>query len=97
MFNEVAQRAQFHYKDSYGGFALPEGNETFTDKLLDMVSNYDVAVSWFIRTLERTSLGISGTKGWHDSNTIMIKNSNAPSSTHSFFQHSSHSTGVFGY
>ena len=84
VFNEVAQRAQFHYKDSYGGFALPEGNETSTDALLCMVSNYDVAVDWWIRTLERTSLGISGTKGWHDSSTIMIKNIDAPLSAFSF-------------
>jgi len=85
VFDEVARRAQFHYKDSYGIFAIPEGNETYTDKLLDMVSNYDVAVSWWIRTPERTSLGISGTKGWYDSSTIMIKNRDAPTSTRSYF------------
>ena len=66
VFDEVARRAQFHYKDSYGVFELSQGNETSTDALLDMVSNYDVAIPWWIRTLERTSLGISGTTGWSD-------------------------------
>jgi len=72
VLDEVARRGRFFYKDSFGVVANPAANETYTDTLLFILDHYDVAVDWWIRSFERTVLGISWAKGWYDSSTIMI-------------------------
>jgi len=73
VFEEVARLAKFNYKDLVGVVDFPKENETYTDKVSYIVNHYDVAVSWWIRTLDRASLGISGAEGWYDASTIMIR------------------------
>ena len=74
VFDEVARRAKFKYKDSFGVYPDPSGNKSksYTDILGDILDHYDVALDWWATSLERMSLGFSMTKGWYDSNTIMI-------------------------
>jgi len=72
ILDEVARRGRFFYKDSFGVVAEPTGNETYTDTILSILDNYDVAVDYWLRSLERTILGISWAKVWYDSSTIMI-------------------------
>lgn len=72
VFDEVARRAKFSYKDSVGVVPTPTGDETFTGVLTYIVNNYDIAVDWWIRSLERTALGASGSEPWYDSSTIII-------------------------
>lgn len=72
VFDEVARRAKFSYKDFVGVVPTPTGDETFTGVLTYIVDNYDIAVDWWIRSLERTALGASGSEPWYDSSTIII-------------------------
>lgn len=73
VFDEIARRGQFYYKDSIGEVPPPTGNETYTDTLFDIVNNYDVAVEGWIRSATRTALGITGAVRWYDASTIMIR------------------------
>ena len=72
IFDEVARRAQFSYKNNFESYNYATGNETYTDVLLRMFDHTDVAVDWWAREIERVSIGITGPKGWYDASTVII-------------------------
>ena len=72
IFDEVARRAQFSYQNNFQVFDYATGNETYTDVLLYMFNHTDVAVDWWVREIERVSIGITGPTGWYDASTVII-------------------------
>lgn len=75
IMDELAQRAGFTWRDSFGIFTDPKGadyNETWTDVLVWGVEHYDVNIDWWARNLERMNMGVAFTREWYDSSIIMI-------------------------
>lgn len=76
LLDELAARAGFTWRNSYGITVEPEGtgNRTFTDLLVWTASTYDISADWWPNTIERLNRGITFQVPWYDSNIIMIMN-----------------------
>lgn len=72
VFDEVARRAQFSWKPGVSENGSPAANQTYTDMLVDSVNSNDISVDWWLVTEDRTKMGITFTREWYDSSTIMI-------------------------
>eukprot|EP00980_Cylindrotheca_fusiformis_P017065 scaffold5234_cov131-Cylindrotheca_fusiformis.AAC.12 len=75
LMDELAKRAGFAWRGSFGIFTDPKGadfNESWTDVLAWGVENYDLNVDWWARNLERMNMGVAFTKEWYDSSIILI-------------------------
>ena len=76
LLDELAVRAGFTWRNSYGITIEPEGteNRTFADLLVWTASTYDISADWWLNTIERLNRGITFQVPWYDSNTIMTMN-----------------------
>lgn len=73
IMDELAQRAGFTWRDSFGViYWPPTGNSTYTENLLWGVESYDIAADWWDRTVERMDLGITFLEPWLDGSVILI-------------------------
>ena len=77
VFNEIANRGNFRYRDSYQVIPPPQSNETYTDSLVYTLDRNDVAVDYWVRSVERTNLGITGATNWYDASTIIMHTKDA--------------------
>jgi len=78
IMDEVASRAGFTWRDSFGFYDTPSGgeNETWTDLLVWSLDNYDLTVDWWAQSLDRINLGAAFLKEWYDSSIILISKKN---------------------
>jgi Ligand-gated ion channel len=71
MIDEVAARAGFEWRNSFGTYSpldlKTDVNKTWTDILLWAIEVYDISVEVWGRSLSRMSSGISFPAGWYDS------------------------------
>lgn len=72
IMDELANRGKFTWRDSFGVFMEPN-NATWTELLIWSADTYDVSVDWWSRSLERLSMGVSFTRPWYDSGTILVE------------------------
>jgi Ligand-gated ion channel len=71
MIDEVARRAGFEWRNSFGTYSpldlQTDVNKTWTDILLWAIEVYDISVEVWGRSLPRISSGVSFPAGWYDS------------------------------
>lgn len=75
IMDELALRAGFTWRDSFGIYDTPAGaefNETWTDLLGWSVETYDITADWWGRSLDRMNMGVAFLREWYDSSIIMI-------------------------
>ena len=77
ILDEVARRAGFEWRNSYGFFAWPKAGENFTwtDSLLWSAKTFDVTIEWWGETVERKSKGITYPQGFYDASAIFVTKS----------------------
>lgn len=73
ILDELADRAGFTWRTSFAVNYFPiSDNSTYTDNLLWGAETYDVAVSWWDRTVERMDIGITFLEPWNDGSIVLI-------------------------
>ena len=76
IFNELATRAGFHWREFYGIVEIPDGveheNKTWNELLMWSSERYDVSVDWWIETPARKSVGIFFPAGWFDASLMLV-------------------------
>ena len=73
LMDELAQRAGFEWRDSFGVMPPPESiNATWTEMIVWAVETYDLAVNWWDQSIERMELGAAFLEPWYDGSLIMI-------------------------
>ena len=85
IFSELGRRAGFNWIDSFGVIASPTENETWTNVLNNTVNEYDIAVDYWARTLERVSSGFLYPEPWYDASLIMFQDAQAMRVQMNFF------------
>lgn len=94
LLDEIAKRAEFHWRDSFATISeFEKGNKTFTELLSWQTSTYDVAVSWWIETTDRIREGINFPFGWYDSSILMISKKTETNSSFEFLSFANPFTG----
>ena len=73
MLDEVAKRSQFKWRDTVEVVHPPSQNQTWTDVLNYTTSKYDLALDYWMRTMDRVSIGIMFPQEWYDTSMIMIQ------------------------
>jgi len=73
ILDEVARRAQFKWRDSYGVVDSPNKNQTWGEVLSWSLDTYDLNGDWYLRTTERLADGIIFPEKWYDGSLIMIR------------------------
>ncbi|CAB9501357.1 receptor subunit 1 [Seminavis robusta] len=79
ILDELAKRAGFTWRDSFGTTNRPGANRSFTELLEWGTDYYDVVVGAFDKTLTRLQLGVSFQEGIFDSSYILIGTAEKPS------------------
>lgn len=74
IMDEVARRAGFTWRDSYGlTTGPPKGsNKTWTDLLLWGTDYFDVYADWYARTIDRLHMGVTFPEGFYDSSYLLV-------------------------
>jgi ABC-type amino acid transport substrate-binding protein len=70
--DELARRAKFQWRNSYGVVESPGENQTWSELLDWSIDTYDVVGDWFLRTVERLGDGILFPEGWYAGSLIMV-------------------------
>jgi len=73
ILDEIARRAQFKFRDSYGVVDSPNKNQTWSEVLHWSLNTYDLNGDWFLRTTDRLADGIIFPEKWYDGSLIMIR------------------------
>merc|ERR1711862_955591 len=73
VFNTLALRAGFYWRDSCTLINSPEENETWDDVLNYTINEYDLALGFWSRTIDRLSSGILYPEPWYDNSLIMFQ------------------------
>jgi len=73
ILDEIARRAQFKFRDSYGVVDSPNENQTWSEVLYWSLDTYDLNGDWYLRTTERLADGIIFPEKWYDGSLIMIR------------------------
>jgi hypothetical protein len=89
LLDELARRAGFTWRDSYGVIQNAEGNlkdvvppnRTWTEVLAWSVDQYDLSASWWPANQERMNLGVTFMEPWYDSSIILIGKEYPPEDT----------------
>ena len=66
VLDELAKRAGFTWRNSYGVVRSPSGNETWNGALYWSTDVYDMSMDWWVRSIERLSHGTLFPEGWKD-------------------------------
>jgi len=85
ILDELAKRAGFEYRNSYGVLDRPAGNETFTSTLYWARNTYDLIGEWYSRSIERIENGVIYTDGWYDASLIIVTKKEKEENLFSFF------------
>ncbi|GFH57881.1 hypothetical protein CTEN210_14357 [Chaetoceros tenuissimus] len=72
IFDEIAKRGKFTWKESFVFEKSPPSGKTWTELLDWSVATYDVSVNYWFDTAERNSMGISFPYGWYDASLIIV-------------------------
>lgn len=72
IFDEIATRGNFTWKESYIVQDEPPEGKDWTDLLLWSIEAYDVSVDWWIPNSNRIANGATFIKGWLDASTIIV-------------------------
>ncbi len=73
MLDEIARRAQFNWRDSFGVVDSPGVNQTWDDVLEYSIDTYDLLGDWYLRTTDRLADGILFPEKWYDGSLIMVR------------------------
>jgi len=73
MMDEIARRAEFTWRDSYGLVEPPNPNQTWTDVLVWSIEKFDLNGEWYLRTTKRLADGILFPEGWYDGSLILVR------------------------
>jgi len=73
ILDALAERAGFTWRNSFGTYAKPGENHTYTDLLEWGTDHYDVVADWHNRDASRLKLGIGFPEGFVDASYIMIQ------------------------
>jgi len=73
ILDEIARRAQFEWRDSYGVIDSPDGNQTWGEVLSWSIDTYDLNGEWYLRTTERLADNILFPEYWYDGSLILVK------------------------
>ena len=73
ILDEVAKRANFNWRDTVEAVDPPLQSQTWTDVLNYTTSNYDLALDYWMRTIDRVIIGMTFPQEWFDSSMIMIQ------------------------
>jgi Ligand-gated ion channel len=77
MIDEVARRAGFEWRNSFGTYSPldieKDVNKTWTDILLWGVEVFDISVEVWGKSLARQALGVSFPTGWYDSSATFVE------------------------
>lgn len=78
VFDEVAKRARFNWRENFEIVDSPTLDQTWTDVLYYTLNNYDLALDFYHRMPERLDAGVTFPQDLFDSRTIMtqVKKSN---------------------
>jgi len=71
--DELANRAGFEWRNSFGVTYGPAPNTTFSDLLVWSIDQFDVSVNWWDSTLERLERGAAFLKPWFDGSLVLIE------------------------
>eukprot|EP00802_Teleaulax_amphioxeia_P007544 Tamp_07551.p1 GENE.Tamp_07551~~Tamp_07551.p1 ORF type:complete len:637 (+),score=109.74 Tamp_07551:145-1911(+) len=76
IFDELARRAGFNWRNHYGLVEIPDGPEfedkTWNELLIWSADVYDVSVDWWIETPSRKEIGIFFPQGWFDASLVLV-------------------------
>lgn len=72
LLDELALRAKFTWRSSYGIVTSRNKSRTFDELLTWQVNTYDVAANRWTEDIERLALGISFPEGWEDGSIILV-------------------------
>jgi Ligand-gated ion channel len=74
IMDEVAKRAGFNWRNSFGAFtpinSSEDGNKTWSDLLYWSVDVFDISCEVWGHSIERISNGVSFPAGWYDSSIV---------------------------
>jgi len=73
IMDELAKRAGFTWRDSYGTIESPSGNKTWDSVMIEGISSYDILGDWYLRVPSRLANGIVFPEGWYDGSLIMVR------------------------
>jgi len=73
IMDELARRAGFTWRDSFGISIDPYGNHSWTDLLVWGVETYDLNVDWWAQDVDRLNMGVAFSEEWYDSSIILIR------------------------
>mmetsp|Transcript_13230 Transcript_13230/g.20618 ORF Transcript_13230/g.20618 Transcript_13230/m.20618 type:complete len:577 (+) Transcript_13230:109-1839(+) len=72
LMDELALRAGFTWRNSFGVYYGPGENKTYTDLAIWGTDAYDVLVDWWITTVDRLQKGIGFPEGFYDASFVLI-------------------------
>ena len=73
ILDELARRAKFTWRDSFGVTGDPaEQNATWKELLMWSIDTYDLHIEWWAQNLERMNMGVAFLKEWYDASIILI-------------------------
>ena len=71
--DELARRAGFNWRKSFGTVQSPSGNETWDSVLNSSIDGFDLVGEWYVRTSKRLDSGIIFPESWYDGSLIMVR------------------------
>ena len=72
LMDELAERAGFSWRNSYGIFYGSGDNHTYSDVLTWAVETYDLTADWWQHSVERLKQGVAFPKGFYDASFILV-------------------------
>jgi len=72
LMDELALRAGFSWRNSFGIYYSPGEGKSYTDLLIWSSEAYDVTADWWIHTIERLTLGVGFPEGFYDASFILV-------------------------
>lgn len=85
LLDEVARRAGFEWRETFGLVGFPAKGTSFDDQLLWSTDAYDFAVGGYAHTLPRFAEGLNFPAGWFDYSIIMVGKKDDTESSFSVF------------
>lgn len=73
IMDELARRAKFTWRDSFGITGDPaEVNATWKELLIWSIETYDLHIEWWAHNVERMNVGVAFLKEWYDASLILV-------------------------
>lgn len=73
VLDEIARRAKFEWRNSFGVVDSPTENQTWGDVLDYTIDTYDIMGDWYLKTTERVAANMLFPEKWYDGSLIMVR------------------------